>query len=1089
MSIGFCAIFNKVAPNRRDFAFLQDNALFNANIYPIRCGRLTMHTLYCLPLGETVRDRFVAALAGAVAAGRGSEQAFLLPSAHLLGAVRRDLRAVARPGYEQPHLLAFDDLVKEIVALAGCPHRLMDRMTQELVVADVLERLKMGGELPYFKSIAAFPGYVSTVTSLLAEIKRTGASPDEFAAVAEARDWPAKDREIHAIYEAYQAALAARELADLEELYFLAVAALEAGLALPYNHIYISEFYILTPLQLELVRQLRRTAAIDVGIIYEKNRPEVFAAVEPTYGALVGMGFTPVFPDERRQTAASLAHIRRTLFAPHAPAAEDAAGVTAISCPSRAKEMTVAAAAIKKLLLSGTCRPEEIAVVVRDVGAWADFAAVCDSFGLPVSLAREQALADQAPARLLAAALAAQADGGSRHAVINLIKSPLAAAALAIDADAVEQAALGRVIRSWRDWTALFTSEAAKERLAPSRPGFDRLRRLVTRLPREGVGGRYTGALRKLLDTLDIPATLGETYRAGLLPKTALKAGLQARENCQEMLDALDEGFSLAGRADNRLTAGEFLRYFRQAMADAKRSVRLADSGELAVQVVSPKAVRGVTFRAVFILGLTDGEFPLREPDNWLYDDRERAELRELLYLPTAADRRAEENLYFAVAVALTGDTLTVSCHEDAQTLPSPFMADLLRLFAPETVAREKYETGDLFPADYDGVYSAAELAGKALLATRGSPAADARDGAAAAYTLASLVDDDFTRRLAAEDERERGGPGPYDGLAAGADTPPVFSITALEDYAQCPFRYFTTHLLKLKEWEEKDEEAGFDIIGTIYHEVLATFLRAHRGRSLRPEAIADYKAELAAILDDVCRRLTVEGVIFAGKTWDYRQRRLAATLERWLDYEIAEQTGDGLAFTPAFLEWGFGLPVTPGMDPASVTEPLELAAGEDKVRVVGKVDRIDAAGDKLSVIDYKRKSTPRFRDIDAGLDLQAALYIMAAERCLCPDGGQVTGGGYYSVENRKKDGGMWRAELADAIAHRSAKEAGNLDAAAWDSLQAELIRAVGRYSAAIRDGIFPVRPASDCPPYCVARTVCRYRPEQARPEGGERLG
>ncbi len=1042
-----------------------------------------MNTLYCAPLGETVRDDFVAALAAAVKGGRGREQALLLPSAHLLGDVRRKLRALAPAGYEQPNLLAFDDLVGEIAAFAGSPPRLIDRMTQELLVAAVLDRLNREQALPYFSAIASFPGYVSTVTSLLAELKRTGAPPEEFPVGASGS--PAKDEEVLAIYAAYQAELAGRGLADLEEMYFQAIAALEGGLVLPYKKICISEFYILTPLQLALVKELKRTAAVDIGIIYEKNRPEVFAAVEPTYSELVGMGFAPVFVPAGRQTAPSLAHVRRSLFAARPALAADAAGVAVVVSPTRAKEMAVAAARIKKLLLAGACRPAEIAVVVRDPGAWDEFRRVCGGFGLPVSLTREERLADQPPARLLADILAARADGGTRHAVLNLIKSPLVADALGIDADAAEQAALGRIVRSWRDWFGVFKGKEAPESVTASRRGFDRLGRLVGSLPRQGTCGRHAAALKAVLDALALPKTLGAAYKAGRLPLPVLQAGLAAWESCGETLEAMTEGFALTGQADRQLTASEFLRAFRQALAG--QTLRLDPHNEQAVQVVSPKGVRGVTFKAVFILGLTDDEFPLRERENWLYDDRERAELAALgLNLTTAAFRRTEEDLYFAVAVALAGESLTISGREDAETLPSPYVAELLRLFAPGAVPVDRYTAVEIFPAAYDDIYSPAELAGKALLDSREAPGPEAR--AAAGHVLANLTDEDFARRVAAERERGRGA-GLYNGRVAAGGPPPVFGITALEDYAQCPFRYFATHSLGLREWEEKEEEAGFDVIGNIYHEVLAAFLRAHRGETLRPEAADGYRDELADILDGVCRRLAEEDATFSGEAWEYRRRRIAATLRRWLDKEIAEQNSEGIAFTPAYLEWGFGLPPGEGMDAASTAEPLELTAGDEPLYVRGKIDRIDAAGDKLAVIDYKRRYAPRFRDLAAGLDLQAALYIMAAERFLCPEGGTVAGGGYYSVEYARKEGGMWRAELAGDIGHRAAKEAGNLDAAAWEEQQAEIRRLAGGYAAGIRAGIFPVRPAADCPPYCIGRAVCRYRADDDNGEGGENDG
>ncbi len=1045
-----------------------------------------MHTLYCTPLGETVRDEFTAGLAAAVSQGLGREQAFLLPSAHLLGVVRRGLRAQAPAGYEQPNLLAFDDLVSEIVARAGLSCRLMDRLTQEMVVADVLDGLTRRQALPYFGAIASFPGYIGTVTSLLAEIKRTAAPPEEFPVGASGS--PAKDAEVLAIYEAYQERLATSGLADLEELYFLAIKALDAGLELPYKKLYISEFYLLTPLQLALVKGLKRSAAIDIGIVYEHNRPEVFAAVEQTYTDLVGMGFRPVFVAGRRQTAASLDHIRRTLFASRPEPLAAAPGVAVVSSPTRAKEMAVAAAAIKKLLLAGACRPDEVAVVVRDPGLWGGFREVCGEFGLPVSLAREERLADQPPARLLINILSARVDGGSRPTVLNLIKSPLVADRLGIDADAAEQAALGRIIRTWRDWFGVFRGENAPESLLASRRGFDTLGRLVTALPRQATGAAFAAALKAVFDTLGIPTTLGKSYKDGRIPLSVLQAGLLAWQQCVDTLDALTDGFALAGQADRPLAAADFLRCFRQALAG--QTVRLDGHNEQAVQVISPAGVRGVTFRAVFILGLADGEFPLRERENWLYDDRERAAMAALgLTLTTAAFRRAEEDLYFAVAVALAGETLTLSCREDAETLLSPYVAEVLRLFAPGAVATEKFSTVDFFPAAYEAVFSARELTGKALLDSRDAAGPEAC--AAAGHVLANLADDDFSRRVAAESSRGRG-PGPYDGLVGpdeGEGGPYALSITALEDYAQCPFRYFATRILKLREWEEKEEEAGFDVIGNIYHEVLAAFLRAHRGEILKPERAAEYRAELSDLLDVVCRRLAAEDKTFGSKAWEYRRRRLETAFGRWLEFEIAEQNGTGLSFTPAYLEWGFGLPPGDGMDDASVTAPLVLDGGGQSLRVAGKIDRIDAAGSKLAVIDYKRKYAPPFRDLAAGTDLQAALYIMAAETFLCPPGGEVAGGGYYSVENAKKEGGMWRAELAEEISHRAAKEAGNLDAAAWEAVQAGIRRRVVEYAAGIRAGLYPPRPAAECPPYCVARSVCRYRPEDVRQVGGENNG
>jgi ATP-dependent helicase/nuclease subunit B len=608
--------------------------------------------------------------------------------------------------------------------------------------------------------------------------------------------------------------------------------------------------------------------------------------------------------------------------------------------------------------------------------------------------------------------------------------------------------------------------------------GFTQLRRLAGSLPGKGSCSRIAKALKDFIAILDIPALLAEEYRCHRLPLSRLKAALKGYEAVVEtdgILDSIEQEVAILGDPDRSFTLGKYLELFRKAVA-AARPLNLERQGE-GVQVVSPARVRGTAFRAVYILGLTAGEFPLRARENWLYDDRDRAAFNDLgLDIPTAVSRRLEEDLYFAVAAALADELLVVSCREDSETMPSPYVDEVVRLFAKGAVPIEKYSVSELFPADYDAVYSPQELAGRALLDAFGCLPPSPLAPAAARYVLAQLVDGDFARRLAAEAERAGDEASGYDGLIGGSDSKNQFSITALEDYALCPFAYFAKRLLGLDDWAEKEEEAGFDIVGIIYHEALAGFLRVHAGEILRPEQLEDYSGELLTIVAAIFDRLIADKTIVAGKLWEYQRQRLEKVLRRWLEYEIGEQNSGGLAFAPSFFEWGFGLPLKAGMDGASATSPLTLDCGGKLVNIVGKVDRIDKAGNKLAVIDYKRKGCPSYRKLAQGIDLQAALYILAVERFLCPPGGEVAGGGYYSVEARKKEGGMWRAECADDIRHRAAKRDGNLGREDWAAVQDRVRQQVLRCVEGIASGRFSVNPAADCPPYCVASEICRYR-------------
>ncbi|MBP2654373.1 MAG: addB [Firmicutes bacterium] len=1052
-----------------------------------------MHNLYCSPLGETVRDKFAHSMADAGRYGAGQETVYLLPSIYLLKDVRKTLR-MANDGHEQPKLMLFDDLVTEIVRAAGGRQRVMSRVNRQLMMEKVLEDLAACGRLPYFSSITSFPGYVGTVNALLTEIKRSGTLPEEFKvaaeAAAEARGWQDKDSEVFAIYALYQERLKEYGLADMEEMYFLAIEALMEGRwELPYRQLYISEFDILTPMQLEIVRQLRPLLKINIGIMYEKNRPGVFKAVEPTYAALVGAGFNPIFLPARRESTRSLKHVRNNLYSVGIDAGSTDGQIKVVYTPNPEKEMAVIVRQIKQMVLKNEFSLEDVVVVVREKGRYADFPRVCFDYNLPVDLESTECLATQPLFNMLTAMLEAKADGGSREMVLNVLKNPLVEAAFGIDAEAVEHRSLELVISGWTEWLELagfLESDGAEVTAFCS---------LINSWPSSGWCEQWTAVLGTFLQKLNIPAKLGSDFRQGMLDLCALKAGLSAFKATEELMEELADDFLIGGQQDRLLSATEFLRYFRQAAAEKKLGGNERENG--GVKIVTPAEARGVTCRATFVLGLADGEFPRRERDSWLYDERERGLFKDLgLELMTASFRRSEEDLYFAVAAAMAEEFLVISAMEDVETMPSPYVDEIRRLFLPETLAVERYTVSDIFPSDYQYIYAAKELAGRALCDSFGKKKTSFEARTMLKYVLTEIVDNDFMRRVVAEAERLGGGVSSYNGILtnniAAATWKESFlgrySISALEDYAVCPFNYFASRVLKLNEWEEKEEEAGGDVIGTVYHEVLATFLRSHLGIRLRNENIEQYYTELVAALDAVSNRLIKAKGIVSPKWWDYRRRHLMQALRRWLNFELMEENSEGLAFTPAWLEWGFGLPVTNDMDEASTVTPLTMMIDGNLIEVVGKVDRIDRAGDILVVVDYKRKNCPQFSALKQGTDLQAALYIMAVEQLLCSANKKVAGGGYYSVEGGKKDGGMWRSELAGEIRHRAKKNTGNLDGGEWLEMQDKVRHHVAEIVASIKTGRFFVRPAIECPEYCVAKEICRNRQGLAASETGDEV-
>jgi ATP-dependent helicase/nuclease subunit B len=200
-------------------------------------------------------------------------------------------------------------------------------------------------------------------------------------------------------------------------------------------------------------------------------------------------------------------------------------------------------------------------------------------------------------------------------------------------------------------------------------------------------------------------------------------------------------------------------------------------------------------------------------------------------------------------------------------------------------------------------------------------------------------------------------------------------SVSALEDFAECPFRHFASRQLRLAERQElKVDPAG---TGTLLHAVLKQFHEetlSHGGRwrDWPPDAARQRILELGDAL------LTTPD--FAAHrqdplvTWESqgRLRRLAQTvgqLVAWME---------SCSFDPILAEFEFG----PHTDVASWT--LDLPANRT-LHLRGSIDRIDFCelpdGRRLiAVIDYKssaRSLTPA--GLAAGVELQLLGYLAFA--------------------------------------------------------------------------------------------------------------
>ena len=211
-----------------------------------------------------------------------------------------------------------------------------------------------------------------------------------------------------------------------------------------------------------------------------------------------------------------------------------------------------------------------------------------------------------------------------------------------------------------------------------------------------------------------------------------------------------------------------------------------------------------------------------------------------------------------------------------------------------------------------------------------------------------------------------------------------VFSITRLETFAFCPIQFFFRYIAGLEEAEEV--EPGLTALerGLMVHNTLFRFYQQLREQNalMRPWEHLELLREIAR---EELAALPFSGMLFELEQEKYLGNEYSPGL--WETFLKAEAEAIGqLGFYPAYFEVAFGRAGRKSeRDPASSPEPVLLERDGERLKLIGKVDRIDLnpAGQAI-LLDYKTGSAASHpREVLAGLSLQLPVYAMVLPQIL----------------------------------------------------------------------------------------------------------
>ncbi len=1027
----------------------------------------------------------------------------LVPNAAAARYMRRTLLDSCRAGVAvSPAVTTFAALAGRILAAANEPARATSAFQRRLLLSRIVAELHSDGRLSALAGVADTPGLIVALDRAIAELKRAAIEPEELAeAVGGARD---KRGDLVEIYRRYQQELLARGAFDAEGQAWLArdhlrSAAPEApapGLE-GVRAVAADGFTDFTPTQLEILSLLagRLERVVITLPIGEDGRERMWhwtgrtlENIRKRFGARLVEIEVP--PTRRR---AGIGRLWENLFGADGRCSMPD-GVSVIAASGLDAEVAATARRVKVLLHAGAA-PGGIAVLARSLEAYGEpIRRIFADHDIPAADV-PRALTDEPIVRFVLDVVSLRPELEWRDCLAVIRNSYFRPRALGEYGPLTVRAAEmlireGNVLAGRKEYLDAAERVAARASRPRDEDEEDADHPAAQRPDAQTIlqGRAMLERLFDLAEQAAEPAKLGEVVEALELREAALGHGdaeLIARD--LRALAALEA--CLANLPSPPPTMARLRDALSAATSPPARTESLVD----VLDVLDARAIR---YEHVFLLGVSERQFPPRFVEGSLIGEADRARWRSRgVVLDSRRDLTAREMLLFYLAVSRARDTLTLSYLESDASgrigSPSSFLLSLLEPAGGlEKAPRETIPPGMVVPP-------AGELASGRDAFNAGISGVFAKGGDASADALAWAVSNAPRRTLRAAmgiwARRRRWQPGEcneFDGritdpallddLARRYPGQAILSAGRLDTYGQCPWQYFATYVLKLAPLTEPQRRLEPQTRGLFCHSVLFRVMRLLAGRAGGAVRLAEIdEPQLADVLDEA---LAAEAADVEARRppypvlWRIQLRQMRQAL--W-EYLTAARARDELDPESLHFELAFGPEVEPGAahDEAGSSEPVVLSTPAGDIRLRGRIDRIDRVRfhdvEGLLVVDYKTGRLPTERDMEAGRSVQMPLYAAAVEALL---GAECVGGAFHRI-----GGAAARFErFFAAVTTSRGRDAYKLDES-YEEKRRNALATVGRFVGQMAAGRFDALPTHDCPGYCPFGQICHFSPARAQ--------
>lgn len=873
-------------------------------------------------------------------------------------------------------------------------------------------------ELDVFSKATSQSGFVSSISEIISELKQYNIDPDMLENVAndiENEALKLKLRDISKIYKEFEEKLH-ENYVDSQDILNSLADKIEKCDYFNGAYIYIDEFTGFTPNQYRVLKALLKKAKeVNISLTLDNinkgnyNKADVFSRTKFTYERLVKIceeEGIKVLPSvnlndgdiKRFRGNEELLHLEKYYNSyPYKTYDKETKNIQIKEFNNLYSEVEQIAKEIVSLVRDKNIRYKDITVATRDLNRY-DFLvqSIFNEYNIPNFIDKKREAKSNPIVVLIISALEMKNRRYSYESMFRYLKSGL----IGIDNDDIsllENYVLANGIKGkkWFEekWNYRVNSNFSEDETELELQTKDRINEIKNRViqPIEILQGKLKGRnktvdickyIYEFLLDINMPNTI-EGLILNFKDKGELDIASQYSQVWNIVVDILDQMVEIMG--DESISLDKFIKLI--SLGFDEYELGLVPPSIDQVLVSSVDRMKNTDTKYLYLIGTTDGIFPLISKDGGLLndDDRKRLEKSGVEVDIDSKTKTFEEQFLVYKALTSTTENLIITypiSDYEGKTLRSSIIVSRLKKIFPN-IKNTSYIVDEEIKTDEDILKKVtsksptfSELINNIKEFDNNNLSIDEINAIWLDLYRYYINDEEYKniarkviKGLSYTNQVQKLEENKIKSLYQGN----LLSVSRLEKYAQCPFAYFIQYGLKAKERREYSFTAPD--LGTFIHNILDKFSKELSKDNLDWRDInEDYiDKKIGMLVDEIVSK--IPGYILnSSERYKYLAYRLKNMLVTAIKI-ISEQISQG-SFEPKGYEVDFGIK---GKYP-----PIKIILNNgEEINLVGKIDRVDEleeGEDKyIRIIDYKSgNKSISLTDIYYGLQLQLMVYLDA---------------------------------------------------------------------------------------------------------------